>query len=100
MRPLFQERVLPNLVYMAGPSEYIYWQQLKLVFKTANCNFPLVELRDSVIISNNKKHTKILNALSSVEDLFLPNELFIEKLNEHFFGISPTSKILDTIKQF
>jgi bacillithiol biosynthesis cysteine-adding enzyme BshC len=100
MRPLFQERVLPNLVYLAGPSEYIYWQQLKLVFETANCNFPLVELRDSVIISNNKKHIKLLNALSSAEDLFLSNELFNEKLNEHFFGISPTTEIVDTVKQF
>src|SRR5690606_8030207 len=32
LRPLYQEIILPNLAYIGGPAEVIYWLQLKSVF--------------------------------------------------------------------
>ncbi len=32
MRPLFQEKILPNICYVGGPNELKYWMQLKLFF--------------------------------------------------------------------
>ena len=46
MRPLYQEFLLPNLVYVGGPSELVYWTQLKKSFDQTNLNFPLLILRD------------------------------------------------------
>jgi bacillithiol biosynthesis cysteine-adding enzyme BshC len=46
MRPVYQELLLPNLVYVGGPSELVYWSQLKKSFEQADINFPLLILRD------------------------------------------------------
>ena len=46
LRPLYQETILPNLVYVGGPSEITYWAQLKDSFDSVTINFPIVILRD------------------------------------------------------
>jgi bacillithiol biosynthesis cysteine-adding enzyme BshC len=35
LRPLYQETILPNIVYIGGPSELGYWLQLKNAFNAA-----------------------------------------------------------------
>ena len=46
MRPLYQETILPNLIYVGGPSELTYWLQLKESFIKTNLNYPILLLRD------------------------------------------------------
>ena len=46
MRPLYQENILPNLVYVGGPSEITYWSQLKESFNYSALNYPVLLLRD------------------------------------------------------
>ena len=40
MRPLFQEKILPNICYVGGPNELKYWMQLKLFFDNSNLTVP------------------------------------------------------------
>ena len=42
MRPIYQELLLPNLVYVGGPSELVYWSQLKKSFDQVDINFPIL----------------------------------------------------------
>ena len=42
LRPLYQEMILPNLAYIGGPAEVIYWFQLKEVFKSFQVPFPIL----------------------------------------------------------
>lgn len=42
LRPVLQEILLPNLAYLGGPAEVIYWLQLKGVFDAYNVNYPMV----------------------------------------------------------
>lgn len=49
LRPLYQEFVLPNLAYIAGPSELQYWVQLSGVFQTAGIEAPGLLLRPCII---------------------------------------------------
>ena len=42
IRPLYQELILPNLAYVAGPSELSYWLQLAGVFKSVSLPMPLL----------------------------------------------------------
>ncbi|MEN9700645.1 MAG: hypothetical protein RLZZ301_1843 [Bacteroidota bacterium] len=42
LRPLYQEWILPNLAYIGGPSEVLYWQQLPQAFTCLELPFPLV----------------------------------------------------------
>jgi bacillithiol synthase len=46
LRPLYQEMILPNLAYVGGPAEVIYWLQLKNVFDYFKVPFPMLMPRN------------------------------------------------------
>ena len=50
LRPLYQETILPNIVYIGGPSELAYWLQLKNAFAAANLQMPLLAHRLSMVL--------------------------------------------------
>ena len=43
--------ILPNLAYIGGGAELSYWMQLKTAFESENIAFPILVLRNSVIIT-------------------------------------------------
>jgi len=48
LRPVYQEMLLPNLVYIGGGAEVAYWFQLKDVFAAFGVPYPIVLPRNSV----------------------------------------------------
>ena len=46
LRPLYQEIILPNLAYVGGPSELVYWLQLKSMFEHFKVPFPILMPRN------------------------------------------------------
>ncbi len=50
LRPLYQEWILPNLAYVGGPSENVYWLQLKKVFDHFEVPFPMLMPRNFAVI--------------------------------------------------
>ena len=54
MRPLYQEFLLPNLAYVGGGGELAYWLQLGEAFKKLDRPMPVLYLRDSLFIQNDK----------------------------------------------
>ena len=58
MRPLYQEIILPNLCYIGGGGEIAYWLQLKSMFESADVDFPILMLRDSVLLASEKQDRK------------------------------------------
>src|SRR5690606_40528315 len=42
MRPVYQETVLPNIMYIGGNAEIMYWLQLKDYFKSMQLPFPVL----------------------------------------------------------
>jgi len=42
LRPVYQEMILPNIAYLGGPAEVIYWLQLKGVFDLLRVPYPMV----------------------------------------------------------
>ena len=63
MRPLYQESVLPNLAYIGGGAEVAYWMQLKTAFHQENIPFPILVLRNSLLLIN-KNQSAIIKELS------------------------------------
>ena len=59
MRPLYQEKILPNICYVGGPNELKYWMQLKTYFENNNIQFPILKLRHSAYILDKKISKKI-----------------------------------------
>lgn len=79
MRPLYQEVILPNLCYIGGGGEMAYWFQLKENFDTQNVVFPILLLRNSVLIKTRKQEEKQERLQIKDEDLFLKQNSFINK---------------------
>ncbi|WP_370003526.1 bacillithiol biosynthesis cysteine-adding enzyme BshC, partial [Winogradskyella sp.] len=79
MRPLYQEVILPNLCYIGGGGELIYWLQLKSNFESQGITFPILLLRNSVLIKTKKQAEKLDKLNISDKDLFLDRNSFINK---------------------
>jgi len=79
MRPLYQEVILPNLSYIGGGGEMIYWLQLKSTFKAQGVTFPMLLLRNSALVKTEKQAKKLEKLHISNADLFLKRSSFINK---------------------
>ena len=72
LRPLYQEVILPNLCYVGGGGELAYWLQLKQYFDTVEVTFPILLLRNSALLIQEKSLEKLKRLRLSVRELFLP----------------------------
>ena len=79
MRPLYQEVVLPNLCYIGGGGELAYWFQLKAYFNKVEVPFPMLLLRNSVLIKTEKQAGKLQKLNISNKDIFLKRDSLINK---------------------
>lgn len=79
LRPLYQEKILPNLAYIGGPGEVSYWLQLKSAFKHAEVDYPILLLRDSFILLTNGMRKKLTDLCFLVPDLLLTKDELIRK---------------------
>ncbi|WP_397363261.1 bacillithiol biosynthesis cysteine-adding enzyme BshC [Olleya sp. R77988] len=79
MRPLYQEVILPNLCYIGGGGELAYWFQLKTNFEANKVTFPMLLLRNSVLIKTKQQADKLKKLNISNKDIFLKRDAFINK---------------------
>ena len=69
-RCLYQQKILPNVCYLGGPAEIVYWESFKKFFDNYKVPYPVLVPRDFVLLLSVKiqKLIKKLNLSSS--DLF------------------------------
>lgn len=70
MRPLYQEVILPNLCYIGGGGEIAYWLELKSFFDAVNITFPMLLVRNSVLLATEKQAKKADKLGLTWSDLF------------------------------
>jgi bacillithiol biosynthesis cysteine-adding enzyme BshC len=70
MRPLYQEHILPNLAYIGGGAEIVYWLQLKANFDHYKATFPILILRNSGLIIRKETTAKIQRMELKAAQLF------------------------------
>lgn len=70
LRPLYQESILPNLAYIGGGGEIAYWLELKAMFEAHDITFPMLILRNSVVIATEKQRQKADKLNLTWRDLF------------------------------
>jgi bacillithiol biosynthesis cysteine-adding enzyme BshC len=102
MRPLYQEIILPNLCYIGGGGEIAYWLQLKSFFDAVNITFPMLLVRNSVLLNTEKQAEKADKLGLSWADLFTkPANLvnaITHKLSTFPIDLTPQKETLE--KQF
>jgi len=83
LRPVYQEVILPNLVYVGGGSELAYWLQLRDTFSAFDLPMPMLKLRSSLLIKTKKQQKKAEKWGLQDIDLFLPqNELINHRVRQ------------------
>jgi uncharacterized protein YllA (UPF0747 family) len=80
---LYEEVILPNLCYIGGAGEIAYWLQLKSNFDANNITFPILLVRNSVVLASEKQAQKADRLQLSWADLFSNQQkLFNNKTKE------------------
>lgn len=87
MRPVYQEVILPNLCYIGGGGELAYWLQLKSCFEVQQVTFPMLLLRNSVLLMTKRQKEKLEKMNISVEDLFLSQNDLMTKVTKNISDI-------------
>lgn len=59
MRPVYQEIILPNLAYIGGGAEVTYWLQLKANFDFYGIPYPVLILRNSALVIDERSARKM-----------------------------------------
>ena len=78
LRPLYQQKILPNLAYVAGPGEIAYWLEYKGMFEHHKINFPVLIPRNFALLSDEKAEQQIQKLGLSKTDLFKDIDLLIK----------------------
>lgn len=82
LRPLYQEVILPNLCYIGGGGELAYWLQLREMFDEFKVDFPILLLRNSVLLYTDKEEEKLKKLGFEIPDLFNSEIELKEKLTQ------------------
>ena len=102
LRPLYQEVILPNLCYIGGGGEIAYWLELKSFFNAVKVTFPILLLRNSVLLATEKQVKKADKLGLTWSDLFSKQKDLVNAktraLSEFPIDFSPQKKHLR--KQF
>jgi bacillithiol biosynthesis cysteine-adding enzyme BshC len=70
LRPVYQECILPNLMYIGGLGEISYWTQLKGVFDQADVLYPLIKVRNSLLWMDTGTQKKMEKVSLTFSDVF------------------------------
>lgn len=84
LRPLYQEKILPNLAYVGGPGELAYWFEFKAMFEHHGISFPILIPRNFALLTDEKLNQQINKTGFSINDFFKDTELLVKKyVSEH-----------------
>ena len=70
LRPVYQEMILPNIAFIGGGGEIAYWLELKKVFEAVNIPFPVLVLRNSFMMVEERFSSLVSRLGISTADLF------------------------------
>jgi bacillithiol synthase len=93
LRGLYQETIMPNIAFIGGGSEVAYWMELKGLFAYYAVPFPVLVLRNSFLLLDQKQAERVVGSGWSIEQLFRPvpdlmNE-YVRRVSEHRTDVSP-----------
>jgi bacillithiol synthase len=102
LRPLYEEVILPNLCYIGGGGEIAYWLELKSNFEANNITFPMLLIRNSVLLATQKQAEKADKLELTWADLFSNQQDLFDKKTKEFseFTIDFTEQKEHLKKQF
>ena len=92
LRPAYQETIMPNLAYVGGNAEIMYWIELKDYFESINLPFPILIPRNSMLFLEEKTFRKIENSGLETQDFF---GNFAEVINQKILDNNEIKSLLE-----
>jgi uncharacterized protein YllA (UPF0747 family) len=101
LRGVYQETILPGIVFVGGGGELAYWMELKEVFKEVGVHYPLLQLRNSFMFINEKMAKQWSDLGFTLNDLFtssLDLEVSYVKANaQHSLSLEASIEAMKTL---
>lgn len=101
LRPAFQGTILPDVAFIGGGGELAYWLELKQVFEAAAVPYPVLVLRNSFLMLNQKIVANIDALGLQVTDFFKPLHLIqlqlVQKASSLQLELSKETKQLQDV---
>lgn len=79
LRPLYQQKILPNLAYIGGPGEIAYWLEYKRMFDFHKISFPVLIPRNFALLVDAKSEQQLQKLGFTIRDLFKDAELLVKE---------------------
>jgi bacillithiol biosynthesis cysteine-adding enzyme BshC len=84
LRGVYQETILPGVVFIGGGGELAYWLELKNVFDEVGVHYPVLQLRNSFLFIKEKLWEQWTALGFNHTDIFKPLlELEVKLVNSH-----------------
>ncbi|MEP7318025.1 MAG: bacillithiol biosynthesis cysteine-adding enzyme BshC [Panacibacter sp.] len=104
LRGVFQETILPDIAFIGGGGELAYWLELKNVFEAVNVPYPMLVLRNSFLLAEDKWKQKTEAIGLHLQNLFLSehelmNKVVAQQSNNHFSLNGELKKVEDLYDQ-
>lgn len=84
LRPLYEEIILPNIAYIGGPAEVVYWLQLKEVFAHYQTPMPMLMPRNFAMVMDAPIVRKLEKTGLDLSELFLEKNLLFNHVATKF----------------
>lgn len=82
LRGVFQEMILPNVVFIGGGGELAYWLELKSVFEQAQVPYPVLVLRNSFLLVNAKNQTLLQKLNVTITQIFQKEDAILNYITQ------------------
>lgn len=79
LRPLYQQKILPNVAYVGGPGELAYWLEYKTMFEDFKIDFPILMPRHFVSVIDKGTQNKIQKLNLTTEAIFKDGEELVKQ---------------------
>jgi bacillithiol synthase len=83
LRGIFQETILPNLLFVGGGGELAYWLELKDIFSYYKVPYPVLVLRNSFLVVEKRWKEKISRLGFCTVDFFKSEQQLLTRLVMH-----------------
>lgn len=80
LRGVFQETILPNIAFIGGGGEIAYWLELQKVFEAAEVPYPMLIVRNSLLLLTEEQEKAIQKLGFHVTDMFKPTSELVNRL--------------------
>jgi len=78
LRPIYQQKILPNAVYVGGPGELAYWLQYKAMFDEAKIAYPVLVPRNFIFYLDKNLQQKLQKLNLTTQDFFTEKDKLVK----------------------